>query len=486
MEILNQLWADYSPMVISFAIAIAILLVFYIGACIARAVIRRVMHKTELDNRFMQTFGLKEDFPIENVAAGGAFWLIMVYGLLTFLDKLDLETVAQPINRFLTEIFAYLPKLGAALGLMVLAWVIASLVKISIAKLAETFSVDDRLNQLEADSVAEGETQQEFTIGESLSTAGYWFIFLMFLPLILGTLGMQSLVEPLQDMFSKVFTYLPNIVSAAIVFIIGNFVARIVRKVVSSLLAATGVDSFSERVGLTTTISSLVGTLSFTVILLLVIVQALDALQIEAVSAPARDMIGMMFLAVPGLISAGLVIGISWFVGKLVAGLVTDLLEAAGFNSVTEKVGFGSELKRSPSEYVGSLVLLGIILFAILGATELIGFEPLGLIVTNLIDFAFRVILGAVVLGLGIMIANKVHEVVMALNPAAANLARIAILVLTGAMALRQIGVADDIISLAFGITLGAIGIGAALAIGLGSKDIAGREVEGFINKMRG
>lgn len=53
-------------------------------------------------------------------------------------------------------------------------------------------------------------------------------------------------------------------------------------------------------------------------------------------------------------------------------------------------------------------------------------------------------------------------------------------------MALRQIGVADDIISLAFGITLGAIGIGAALAIGLGSKELAGREVEGFLNKIRG
>ena len=98
MELLNQLWADYSPMVISFAGALAIPLAFYIGACIARAIVRKVILKTDLNNRFMETFGLKGAFPIENIAAGSVFWLLMIYGLLTFLDKLNLETVAQPIS----------------------------------------------------------------------------------------------------------------------------------------------------------------------------------------------------------------------------------------------------------------------------------------------------------------------------------------------------------------------------------------------------
>jgi len=56
-------------------------------------------------------------------------------------------------------------------------------------------------------------------------------------------------------------------------------------------------------------------------------------------------------------------------------------------------------------------------------------------------------------------------------------LSKVAILILTTAMAPGEIGVADDTIDLAFAITLGAIGIGAAIAIGLGGKDGAGREV---------
>ena len=52
-------------------------------------------------------------------------------------------------------------------------------------------------------------------------------------------------------------------------------------------------------------------------------------------------------------------------------------------------------------------------------------------------------------------------------------------------MALRQIGLAEDIINMAFGIALGSIGIGMAIAIGLGSKDAIGEEVKGFIEKIK-
>ena len=70
-----------------------------------------------------------------------------------------------------------------------------------------------------------------------------------------------------------------------------------------------------------------------------------------------------------------------------------------------------------------------------------------------------------------------------------ARLARIAIIVFAAALGLREIGVANEIINLAFGITLGAIGVAVALALGLGfglgSKEIAGREVDSFLSSMR-
>lgn len=54
-------------------------------------------------------------------------------------------------------------------------------------------------------------------------------------------------------------------------------------------------------------------------------------------------------------------------------------------------------------------------------------------------------------------------------------------------MGLRQIGIAPDIVNMAtFGLLLGAIAVSVALAFGLGSRDVAGREVEGWLKKLRG
>jgi hypothetical protein len=53
-------------------------------------------------------------------------------------------------------------------------------------------------------------------------------------------------------------------------------------------------------------------------------------------------------------------------------------------------------------------------------------------------------------------------------------------------MSLRELGLANDIINLAFGITLGALGLAAALAFGLGGREVAGRELDRFVSHMRG
>jgi hypothetical protein len=181
------------------------------------------------------------------------------------------------------------------------------------------------------------------------------------------------------------------------------------------------------------------------------------------------------------------VLWVSYLIGKILSGMVSDLLTTAGFNGIADKVGLTLTATKTPSNYVGLLVQYGVILFAILGATELLGFAPLSNIVSSLIHFTVQALLGAMIFGIGIMIAKKVRDVIRGtgLNSLAATLAYASILTLSGAMALRQIGLAEDIINLAFGIALGSIGIGVAIAIGLGSKDAIGEEVKGFIEKVK-
>jgi len=479
----QEFWSAYGNSIINFIAAVGYLIAFYIVARIAKSVVRKLLNKTDVDNRFIHAVGLESDFPIESVVAGIIFWVVMLFGFVTFFEKLELEMVATPINELLKELTLFLPKIGAALGLLLLAWILASLVKIGINKASDAGRLDQRVNDFEENS------EDSVSIGDSLAQAGYWFVFLLFLPMILSVLDMDSLVSPLQDMFSKLFSFLPNILSCALIFVVGNFVAKVVRKVVTGLLAASGVDAVTEKVGVKQNISTLIGTLVFTSILLLVIVQALDALQIEAVSEPAKRMIGIIFTAFPGVVAAALVIGISYFAGRLIADLITDILTSAGFNGLGEKLGFGNaQLTRiTPSRLVGNLVLTMVVMFSLLGATELIGFEPLSQIITEMIQFSIQAALGLVIMALGLFAANKVHDLMVGSQGHSfiASVARVAIIIFTSAMALRQIGLADDIVNLTFGIILGALGIAAAIAIGMGSKDVAGREVEAFIDKLK-
>jgi hypothetical protein len=52
-------------------------------------------------------------------------------------------------------------------------------------------------------------------------------------------------------------------------------------------------------------------------------------------------------------------------------------------------------------------------------------------------------------------------------------------------MALRQMGLAEDIINMAFGLILGAVAVATALAVGLGARRVAGREIEELIRNIK-
>jgi hypothetical protein len=103
--------------------------------------------------------------------------------------------------------------------------------------------------------------------------------------------------------------------------------------------------------------------------------------------------------------------------------------------------------------------------------------------------FAGQVVLGLIIFGIGLFLANLASSTVRTSGATQAGLlalaTRVSIIVLAGAMALRQMGLADDIINLAFGLLLGSIAVAVALAFGLGAREIAGRELGEWIQSIK-
>jgi hypothetical protein len=475
-------------------IALLVLIVGYIVARILAGVIRRLLKRTEIDNRLANVLSEPDeqrDFNIEDLIARIVFWILMLFVLAAFFFRLGLAGIASPLAGFLENLTSvYLPRLIAAGVLLVIAWLVATALRILIRKGAELLKLDERISKYGA-----LEEDEQVSVGESIATAVFWFVFLLFLPPVLAALGINAIAQPIQGVFDSVISYIPNLLAAGIVFLIGWFIARIVRQIVTNLLKAVGADAFGARVGLTLErgLSDLLGMIVYVIILLITVITALEELDITALSEPTTQLLSTIVNVIPDLIGAALIVIIAYAVARLLMTLVTDLLRGIGFDSLPERLGLSWSGTRTPSQWLGYLLFIVVMIYAASAAVELLGSAFLVETLDAFTAFFWRVILAVVIFAIGLYLARLAHDTIISTgtNNALflARVARVAIIVFAAAFGLRGIGVANEIINLAFGITLGALGVAVALALGLGfglgSKEIAGREVDNFLSSMR-
>lgn len=476
LEQIGEAVSLHAPRILA---ALAILLVGWLIALAVGAVVRGLLRRTGLGDRIGGWLRLR-DADVSVGAGKGAFYLLMLFVLVAVFQALGLTLITEPLNELLAGITGYLPSLLGGLGLLLLALVLANVVKSLLSKLLTGLDIDRRLRG--------DETDGQPTLARSLAETAYWLVLLLFLPAILGAFGLAGLLAPVQEMTAKILGFLPQLFAAAIILVAGWFVARIVQRVASGLLAAVGADRLSERVGLAsalggTPLSGLIGTVIYALILIPVIVAALNALALEAVTAPASRMLDTLIGAVPHLFAATLILVLSHVVGRIVSGLATNILAGVGFDRLPAKLGLNrnAEGGASPSAWAGRIVHLVIMLFAVTEAAGQLGFASLSALTHEFLGFAGHVFMGLAILTIGVLLANLAARAVRAAGtpqgPLLASLTRAAVMVLTVAMALREMGFADEIVNLAFGLLFGAVAVAAGLAFGLGGREEAAQQL---------
>ncbi|MEO1068969.1 MAG: mechanosensitive ion channel [Cyanobacteria bacterium J06638_6] len=498
--------------------AIAILLLGWLLATVAAFIVKNLLKRTSIDDRIARwVTGRPADqaIAVEKWVATAVYWIIFLFAIIAALNALNLGGVSEPLNNFLDQIFLYLPRIGGALVLLGVAWLVATLVRTLVVNGLSRFNLDDRLAQQTNTEPGSSPIVLNETIGNVL----YWFILLLFIPLILSALELPGLLAPVEGLIDSFLQAIPRIITASIVLAIGWVIARIVRGVVTNLLMAAGADQLGTRMGLRTTgaqgtsLSSLAGTLAYVLVLIPAVVAALNELDIDAISTPAVLMLERVLTAIPQIIMAGVVVAAAYFVGRFVADLVTGLLRGAGFDNIMSilglpelNIGTGATVQpgldaegrpmasvqtpgRTPSELVGIITLVAIVLFGAVTATEILNFAGLTDIVRAILRIGARVLSGVVVFAVGLYLANLAYRLVNAMGTGQAKIlaqaARIAIIIFVGAMALQQMGVATDIVNLAFGLLLGAIAVAIAIAFGLGGRDVAADQLREWLASFK-
>ncbi|MFO7957045.1 MAG: mechanosensitive ion channel [Candidatus Brocadiia bacterium] len=484
-EMVRQVWA-YVPQLVG---ALLILVAGWLCAMVIAAIVRGVLRRTSFDNRLAQWFLGKERAEaahVERAAGKVVFYLLLAVVFVAFFQALGLTLAAEPLNNMLTRVFAFLPRLFGAIVLLLVAWLVATVMRRLVSAGISASKLEDRLG--------EGEAPGGTSLAKSLGEIVYWLVFILFLPAVLGALALQGLLEPVRTMTERLLAYLPNVFAAVAIVVLGWFVARIVRRLVTNLFAAIGADRLSERAGLDHGIggkklSDALGLLVEVLVLVPVAIAALNALALEALTQPTSHMLGLLIGAVPAILGAALVLLFSYLVGRVVAGVVTSLLAGLGFDSLLVRLGITkeqpSEGKRTLSQFVGYAVVVVVMLFATIEAARLLGFSAFAGMVGEVTVLGGHVLLGLGIMAIGLWVANLVGETIKGTGKPQAGLlsviARVAILVLAGAMSLRQMGLANEIIVLGFGLIVGAVAVAAAIAFGIGGRDVARSKLEKWL-----
>ena len=457
---------------------IGAIFIFIIGWLVAlgiAALVRGVLSKINLNQRMNSSTG--KSYDLEGIISKIVFWFIFVIAISGALSQLNLNSISAPFANMVNQVLTFIPNLIAAIAVGVIGWVIATVVRTAInAALAKT-SMDERL------SAKAGVKPMSSTIADMV----YWFILLVVLTMVLGQLELDGLFAPLTNMVDKIFSFIPNILIAGVVFVVGYIIAKVVRGIVTNLVSTFDVQKLATKAGLSeqNSLPNIAGSLAFLVVIIPTIIAALNALKIDVIAQPATNMLNKIMEALPNIFMAIAILVVTFYVVRMVANIIKGLLENTQINQLPAKVGLQQTMgNKRVSDLVGYAIVLFAMLFASIAAADLLGFEPISAIIAMFIAFGANIILGAIILFIGFWLANIIAGVVERSEQGSqflANIVRVLIMGLVLAMGLKAMGIADSIVNLAFGLTLGAVAVAFALSFGLGGQEAAAR----FLRKMQ-
>lgn len=393
-------------------------------------------------------------------------------------------------------------KVLAAIVILVVTAILAMVVKGAVARLTQKIPA---LQEPGVDGAG---------LGSSLGSIASMIVWLLGLIVVLGIFQLSQVLSPVVVMLESALGYLPNIIGAAFVFIIGLTIAKIVRALIRTALGAvdfgkllgtaqSGLDratggvtgapsaqqagapggqqagapsaqqSAQQSSGGPSKVPEILSQVVFALIMIVVSIAALQILGIASISEPASAMLTAVFTAIPNIIAAVALVGIGVLIARFVSGLFRPLLESSGVDSWLTK----QEILPQGSSVVPTVLrvveIAVVLFFAVMGA-QVLGFPQITSFLSEILALGGNVLFGGAIIAAGFFLAAIIGKI---LSGTVSTVVRWAIIILFTAMGLQSMGVADSIIEMAFGALVIGGAAAAVLAFGLGGRDAAARQL---------
>ncbi len=306
--------------------ASVILLGYWVVASVLKLAATRGLAAVGFDSRAEKYFPPRE-VKGEMVAASGVvgrllFYVVLLFGIPPFLDALGQQSLVAPLRDMLAKAFGYVPNIIAALILVFIGRLVATIVREVVSNFLAAVGADRF-----AERVGFGKSENVKPLSEIAGTVAFFFILVPVLVAAVDALKIEAIATPVRNTLEQLLAMLPLLFGGVIVVAIGYYIANTVRGIVTSFLNGIGFDALPSKFGLHflepkdggASLSTIGGTIVMALILLLTAEQALATVNLGRLSALVGDFIRYLPNLAVGLVVILAALSIGNYVGKLVA-----------------------------------------------------------------------------------------------------------------------------------------------------------------------
>lgn len=377
-----------------------------------------------------------------------------------------------------------LPNVFKAILLLLLAWGVAVVARLIIQKLFVKIGVGKALSKT---PLFKDETESEKML-EQVGRLVYFLVFVLFLPAVFNAINMTEVALPISNMMSQFLNYIPSIIAATIIVVIGIFVARLVKELFKQFFQTLKLDKVFQKVNpernegdAQIKLSHVLANVIYVLVLIPFITIALEALNIASISVPIQSVLNDVLSMIPNIFVAIVLIIVGYYIGKFLGNLLTNLLQGVGIDKVSKSLGLGTgDTSFNIGKAAGVLVQVLVVLFFTVEALHVINLQVLNAIGNAVIVYLPYLLSAVLILGIGLFLANLVGRLIKKSTNStlSAILIKSVIIVFAVFMTLDQLHFATSIVNTAFLLILGGLSVAFALSFGLGGREFAKNTLE--------
>lgn len=387
--------------------------------------------------------------------------------------------ITDSLGNFLNSFTSSLPGVIGALAVLIIGWIVAKFISKLIYRVLKGSRWDEKLM---------GSNVGKMDMNSFISKIIYYLIMIIVLMAVLNMMGVGEVLDPLKNMVNQFFGYIPNIVGAGIIGFIGYLLATFASEAIG--MGGSFIDGVAKKMNFNDTekLTNIIKSLVFAFIVLLFAITALDVLNIEAISGPAKKVLGSIFDALPKLFAAGIIIAIFMWGAKFISEMLFDVFKSSGVDELSNKLDLGQVIgqNNTMSGILSKVVYFFIAFFGVTTGIEQLGFASLNGMMNTLLGMSGQILFGLVILVAGNFISKLAASAVgKGGNEFLATIVRVATLFIFIAMAFGKMGIDGGLMNTVIGLVFGAAAVAIALAYGLGGREAAGEHMKEIIGKLK-